>query len=91
MHAEQQVLDWLEWLETNFRSARDELPGLTRPFALVCIGLRSALSDSDKTKLRRRNSTWAGVITILTYDDLLDRARGVLDVLTSNQSAVIGG
>ncbi|MEJ7744438.1 MAG: Shedu anti-phage system protein SduA domain-containing protein [Nocardioidaceae bacterium] len=65
VHAEQQVLDWLEWLETNARLARDDLPGLTRPIALVCIGSRASLSDADSIRLRRRNSTWNGTITIL--------------------------
>ena len=44
VHAEQQVLDWLEWLEANSRLARDDLPGMMRPVGQVIIG-RASRSD----------------------------------------------
>jgi hypothetical protein len=83
VHAEQQVLDWLEWVETNARLVRDEFPGMMRPVGQVIIGRRQDLSEDDIKRLRQRNATWRGSLIILTYDDLLDRARNMLGVLTA--------
>lgn len=85
VHAEQQILDWLEWLEANARLARDDLPGMMRSVGQVIIGRRNSLSSNDLTRLRRRNATWQGSIQVLTYDDLLDRARNVIDLLTKSR------
>lgn len=82
VHAEQQVLDWLDWLETNARMARDDLPGMLRPVGQIVIGRRGDLSTSDLARLRRRNATWQGSLVVLTYDDLLDRALNVLAILS---------
>lgn len=87
VHAEQQVLDWIEWLESNSRLARDDLPGMARPAGQVCIGSRISMQQADHVRLHRRNAMWGGSITILTYEDLLDRGRNVLEILTSNQEA----
>jgi hypothetical protein len=83
VHAEQQVLDWLDWVEANARLVRDEFPGMMRPVGQVIIGRRQDLSESDIKRLRQRNATWRGSVVVLTYDDLLDRARNMLEVLTA--------
>jgi hypothetical protein len=87
VHAEQQVLDWLDWLESNARLARDEFPGMIRPVGQVIIGRRRDLSPDDSRRLRQRNATWNGTLVVLTYDDLLDRATNTLDVLTALDGA----
>ena len=73
VHAEQQVLDWLAWLDENSPYARAKLPGVRRACGIVVIGRRASLSDSDKERLQWRNMMYSGRLTVLTYDDLVDR------------------
>lgn len=82
VHAEQQVMDWLEWLESNVRYARDDFPDLVRPTGQVIIGTSGSLTEDDRRRLRRRNAMWNGAIVVLTFDDLLARARNCLARLT---------
>ncbi|QIN82753.1 DUF4263 domain-containing protein [Rubrobacter tropicus] len=81
VHAEQQVLDWIDWVERNGGYAQDRLPGLIRPFGYVIIGRTPNLDEGDRDRLRRRNSIFRGAFQILTYDDLLDRAGTLLKML----------
>ena len=81
VHAEQQVLDWIEWIEQNSPYARNKLQGLKSPEGYVVIGRSSGLNEQTKIKLNRRNLTFRGTITILTYDDILIRAQSILDIL----------
>jgi hypothetical protein len=60
VHAEQQVLDWLDWIERHSEYARDRLPGLMRPFGYVIIGRSTNLSEKDRDRLHRRNSVSRG-------------------------------
>lgn len=83
-HAEQQVLDWLEWVEANTRLVRDDLPAMMRPKGQVVIGRRTDLASADQQRLRRRNVSWQGAIQVLTYDDLLDRAKTMLNILVTS-------
>lgn len=77
VHAEQQVLDWLDWIETHSIYARKNLPGAFSPAGYIIIGRRETLSESDKNRLRRRNLLFRGQLEILTYEDLLDRAKNL--------------
>jgi hypothetical protein len=81
VRAEQQVLDWLDWIERNADYARQSLPGVQRPLGYVVIGRSSSLSEEDQARLRRRNTTLQGSVQVLTYDDLLARAQMMLDRL----------
>lgn len=74
VHAEQQVLDWITWIEKNNSYARSSLPSITAPVGYVVMGRRASLNEEAAEKLRRRNASWRGQMQILTYDDLLDRA-----------------
>jgi hypothetical protein len=85
VHAEQQILDWLYWVERNSPYARDKLPGLQRPIGYVIIGRTSSLSQEDQNKLNRRNVAFQGTLQILTYDDLLQRAMNLLALLEGKQ------
>jgi hypothetical protein len=78
IHAEQQVIDWLAWIEDNNPYARRGLPGLANPMGFVVIGRSDALGEQGIERLRRRNSILQPKLTILTYDQLLDRARQIL-------------
>jgi hypothetical protein len=81
VHAEQQVLDWLDWISTHTEYGRASLPGLIQPQGFVVIGRRHTLSTDDSNRLRRRNITWGGNLIVMTYDDILDNARSMLTVL----------
>jgi len=81
VHAEQQVMDWLHWIETNNPYARRSLPGLSNPIGYVVIGRSSSLSEKGMEKLLKRNSMFQPRMLILTYDDLIERAKQLLRVL----------
>jgi len=80
VHAEQQVMDWLRWLERNTSYARENLPGIQRPIGYVIIG-RTPASDDHRARLKWRNAFFKGDLRILTYDDILFRAKNLLYLL----------
>jgi Domain of unknown function (DUF4263) len=84
VHAEQQVLDWLAWLDKNSPYAREKLPGIRRACGIVVIGTRAKLNESEEERLRWRNMMYAGRLTVLTYDDLLDRCEALHRLLLGN-------
>jgi len=86
VHAEQQVLDWLEWYEANARLVRDDFPEMMKPSGQIVIGRSTVLTDDEKTRLRRRNAAYQGSLQILTYDDVLKRAEAMLAILTHEES-----
>lgn len=81
VHAEQQVVDWLAWLDEHSPYARAKLPGLRRACGIVVIGTRAGLNEEDGERLRWRNIMYAGRLTVLTYDDLLDRCETLQELL----------
>ena len=81
VHAEQQVLDWLDWLERNHSYARDGLPGLMRPRGYVIIARSKDLREEEQRKLARRNTTFGEALQVFTYDDVLDRAKNTRELL----------
>lgn len=90
VHAEQQVIDWLHWIERNNPYAREGLPELISPVGYVIIGRKDDLSEADKQRLLRRNSVYRGQLVIMTYDDLLAKANNLLmqlQKLSSEKSA----
>lgn len=90
VHAEQQVIDWLHWIERNNPYAREGLPELISPVGYVIIGRKGDLTESDKHRLLRRNSVYRGQLLIMTYDDLLAKANNLLtrlQKLSSEESA----
>lgn len=88
VHAEQQVIDWLNWIEQNSAYARVKLPGLMQPVGYVIIGRSGNLSSDDRQRLHRRNIIFRNSIIILTYDDLLSRAELLLSILEGKQPSV---
>lgn len=75
VHAEQQVLDWQEWLEEKTFYAREKLKDITCPKGFVIIGRSSSMDEVARKKLRRRNVTFNNRIHVMTYDDLLAKAK----------------
>lgn len=84
VHAEQQVMDWLEWIESNHAYADKSLPGIVSPVGYVIIGRSDTLSQKDELKLKRRNLIYRGQINILTFDSLLERARNLRRALINS-------
>ncbi|MEV4822566.1 Shedu anti-phage system protein SduA domain-containing protein [Micromonospora sp. NPDC049274] len=85
IHAEQQVLDWLAWLDEQSSYARRNLPGVRRACGIVVIGRRANLSEKDVERLRWRNMMYGGRLTILTFDDLIDRCEAIRSLLIEQQ------
>jgi len=78
---EQQVQNWLRWIEENKEYARRKLENIASPKGFVIIGRDKSLSEDERKKLKMKNSLYGGKIEILTYDDLLKKARTILNGL----------
>lgn len=72
-HAFGQVVDFLGWLDHNVAYARTKLPHIEAPSGLLVIGRRSDLSDQGSAKLRRFSDN-SRRVSVVTFDDLIDRA-----------------
>lgn len=86
VHAEQQIMDWLEWIEHNNSYAREKVQELYSPKGYVVIGRSNTLLSENKEKLRRRNIVFRDKIEIITYDDLLSKAKALLNILVGNKN-----
>jgi hypothetical protein len=73
-HAIGQVLDFQGWIADNVAYAQRRLPFIENPRGLLVMGRWSDLTDLQKAKLRRW-STNSRHLDIITYDELLARAR----------------
>lgn len=81
VHAQRQVKDWRAWVADNIHYARNVLPNISEPEAWVIIGRSHSLSRASRQKLRRENKESPHIRT-LTYDDLIDHAKGFIGNLT---------
>ncbi len=84
-HGQQQVMDWIEWLDENKDYARKNIPALStvkEPEYRLVVGLRSNTSEKHQRALTRKNVELHRIETI-TFDDMLDRAKQYLDNLRS--------
>jgi len=82
-HGQQQIMDWIEWLDENKDYARKNIPALRRvkePEYWLIVGLRSNTSDKHQRALTRKNVELHRIET-MTFDDLLDRAKQYLENL----------
>jgi len=82
VHAEQQVLDWLAWIERNNPYAREGLPGIVKPVGFVVIGRSTNLDSKRRNRLNQRNALFRGDLQILTYDNVLEKAQTMYRVIT---------
>ncbi len=74
IHALGQVLEFQEWIETNIHYAQTHLPGIVAPTGLLIIGRRSDLDERAARKLARLNTTNSGRVSVVCFDDIVDRA-----------------
>ncbi|MCB2229874.1 DUF4263 domain-containing protein [bacterium] len=79
-HALGQVVDFLEWVTTNNEYAKKLLPGIQNPRGLLVMGRRTNLSAEQQAKLAQFNLSLSN-IDIITYDDIVDNARNLLENL----------
>ncbi len=81
-HAIDQIDDWLSYIQDHKEAVeRDGLTGISpTPRCLVVIGRSLELTESNRLKLRVLSSQRPR-LTILTYDDLILRARTTLERL----------
>ena len=70
VHAEQQILDWQDWLEEKNFYAREQLENINSPMGIIVIGTNN---NTDLKKLRRRNIAFSNNLKIYTYDQLLSK------------------
>jgi hypothetical protein len=82
VHAEQQVLDWLAWIERNNPYAREGLPGIVKPVGFVVIGRSTNLDSKRRNRLNQRNALFRGDLQILTYDNVLEKAQTMYRIIT---------
>ncbi len=76
----------------HFESRRGMSLSLNRPRGFVVLGRYSADPETariERERLRLENSFYAG-LTILTYDDLVERARSLLDFLLRHRNGSDG-
>lgn len=83
-HAEQQVFDWLAWIEDHASYERRNFPSLITPVGWVIIGRTKDLDDKGVRKLNQRNRIFWGRLQILTYDDLVAKAENLIRSLANN-------
>ena len=81
-HAEQQVRDYCNFIDANrdYVEREEGLTGVHRPRGLVIIGRRDMLTAEGKKKLAERNAD-NGRHKTMTFDDLLDQAKTVVERL----------
>jgi hypothetical protein len=78
VHAEQQVLDWLDWIDRYGDLARRDVPQMQRPVGYVVIGRDRTLSETSQRRLRQRNAVLGLSVEVMTYDGLLERAGALM-------------
>jgi hypothetical protein len=73
-HAIGQIIDFQEWVDQHGEYARTLMPGISSPKGLLLMGRRPRISERQASKLKRY-SQGLSAVDILTYDDLLTRAK----------------
>lgn len=82
-HAKRQALDFRDWAINNSLYASKKYPGIYRPYCLVVIGKESELNAMQSQRLKQENESTQGILKIVGFDWLLNRARTTLDNLVN--------
>ncbi|OCL26609.1 hypothetical protein U472_11535 [Orenia metallireducens] len=77
-HAIRQALEYREWIISNNLYARKTFDNIWRPFCLVVIGMESSLNEEQIARLKQENESRKGVVKIVGFDWLYNRAKTVL-------------
>ena len=78
-HAENQVRDWMIWMQLNPEELKTDLPGLLTPEGMIVIGRSADLSKELRGKITMRNKT--NSIRLVTYDDLAEEIENYINHL----------
>jgi hypothetical protein len=78
-HAKRQALDFRGWAIDNHLYAHQQFKGIYRPFCLVVIGKESDLNELQAQRLRQENESTQGVLRIVGFDWLYNRAKTTLE------------
>jgi hypothetical protein len=81
VHAKRQALDFRDWCINNHLYAKERFPEIYRPSCLVIIGRESSLNDIQRHRLKQENESTQGILKIVGYDWLLERAKSTLENL----------
>jgi hypothetical protein len=73
------VRDFQSWLTDNIAYARTKLPEISRPLGLVVIGRRMTLTPETNRSLEEENFMRHGHVRVVTYDDLINQARTIMN------------
>jgi hypothetical protein len=82
-HAKRQALDFRDWAINNNLYASRKFQGIYRPLCLVVIGREMELNPTQLQRLKQENESTQGVLKIVGFDWLLNRARMTLDNLVN--------
>ena len=82
-HAKRQAMDFRDWAINNNLYASKKYPGIYRPYCLVVIGRESELNEMQAQRLKQENESTQGILKIVGFDWLLNRARTTLDNLVN--------
>ncbi|MFN1218162.1 Shedu anti-phage system protein SduA domain-containing protein [Chryseobacterium kwangjuense] len=78
-HAKRQALDFRSWAIDNRLYADQQYKGIYRPYCLVVIGKESDLNEMQIQRLRQENESTQGVLKIVGFDWLYNRAKTTLE------------
>jgi len=78
-HAKRQALDFRSWAIDNRLYADQQFKGIYRPYCLVVIGRESDLNELQARRLRQENESTQGVLRIVGFDWLYNRAKTTLE------------
>lgn len=78
-HAKRQAMDFRDWAINNNLYASKKYPGIYRPYCLVVIGKESELNEMQAQRLKQENESTQGILRIVGFDWLLNRAKSTLD------------
>lgn len=78
-HAKRQALDFRDWVVNNRLYAAQTYKNIYRPFCLVVIGVESQLDEMQIQRLRQENESTQGLLKIVGFDWLYQRARSTID------------
>lgn len=80
-HAKKQALEYREWAISNNAYAKERFSDIWRPSCLVIIGLESKLTESQKERLKQENEATQGILKIVGFDWILNRAQATFENL----------
>ncbi len=82
-HAKRQAMDFRDWAINNNLYASKKYPGIYRPYCFVVIGRESDLDEMQIQRLKQENESTQGILKIVGFDWLLNRAKTTLDNLVN--------